>query len=974
MVLDSDHPQDVLSKVKIFISYSRRDMDFVDRLEAAVDARGIEPLIDRSEIYAFEDWWQRIEGLIDQADTVVFVISPDAVASEVALKEVTYAASLNKRFAPIVCRRVESDALPLPLRRLNFIFFDDPGQAEFDASVDRLITALRTDIGWIRQHTTYGEAALHWSASDRPGGLLLRSPSLEQAERWIASRPAGAPAPTELTKVFIAESRSGVSRRRNILTGSLTAGIIFSFALAALAYWQRGEAIQQRNLADSRRLASLAELASGQRLQGNLDSALRIAVHGARLADALHVNDAEMAHQRSALAAAVWNSMWQLFIGNVQGFDGEISPDGSLILSSPLGDVNAIYVRDAGTGDQKAILRGHEKIVYSGAFSHDGSRIVTTSADNTARIWNASTGKEIVIFHGTDLAFKATFNQDGTRVLTIGFNHPDATIWDATTGLVTAVLKNVSDASFSKDGLQIVTVSSVQDDYVVSVWNSLSGKKIQELHGHSDTVLSASFNPDGSQIATASGDNTARVWYVATGQIIATLQHQDVVNYVAFSSDGSRVLTKELDRTVHVWNVDTGKEIIVLRNNDFASVEFSPNGSRLITRSDHDKAARIWDAWTGKEIAVLSGHENIVNQASFAADGSRIVTRSANTVRVWSGSIGDPVSEIRGPYTVLENAAFSSDGLRIVISCWNDTAQIWDSKTGKPIKVLKGHTDTVNSANFSPDGLRIVTSSYDKTARIWDAQSGKQIVVLNGHVDYVTSAKFSPDGSRIVTSSRDGTAIVWDSQSGKQITVLRGHTDEVRSANFSPDGLQIVTSSSDGTARIWDAGSGNEIALLQHEVGVHDASFSPDGWRIVTVAFIPRVWQAQSGKEIAVLNGHRASATSASFSPDGTRIFTASLDKTVRIWDASSGNEIAVLSETAELKHVSLSRDGTKIVTASSETARVWDVHIALMSTHDLVTEVCHRLLPNSTTLDRNEMRLVGYADADSQFDVCADK
>src|SRR6202046_985312 len=106
-------------KAKIFISYSRKDMAFADRLEAALKARGFEPLIDRTEIYAFEDWWKRIEALIGQADTVVFVISPDAVASEIALKEVTHAASLNKRFAPIVCRRVEDRGIPEALQRLN---------------------------------------------------------------------------------------------------------------------------------------------------------------------------------------------------------------------------------------------------------------------------------------------------------------------------------------------------------------------------------------------------------------------------------------------------------------------------------------------------------------------------------------------------------------------------------------------------------------------------------------------------------------------------------------------------------------------------------------------------------------------------------------------------------------------------------------------------------------------------------------
>ena len=125
MIAKSDETSEAAPTARIFISYSRKDMAFADRLEAALKARGFEPLIDRTEIYAFEDWWKRIEALIARADTVVFVLSPDAVASDVALKEVAYAASLNKRFAPIVCRRVEDGAMPEALRRLNFIFFDD---------------------------------------------------------------------------------------------------------------------------------------------------------------------------------------------------------------------------------------------------------------------------------------------------------------------------------------------------------------------------------------------------------------------------------------------------------------------------------------------------------------------------------------------------------------------------------------------------------------------------------------------------------------------------------------------------------------------------------------------------------------------------------------------------------------------------------------------------------------------------------
>ncbi len=249
MTSEAGGPDAGPSRPKVFISYSRRDMVFADQLEAALKSRGFEPLIDRSEIYAFEEWWARIEALIARADTVVFALSPDSVGSDVALKEVAFAASLNKRFAPVVCRRVDDKAVPQALARLNFVFFEDEGR--FEENADRLAEALGTDIGWIRQHTEFGEAGRRWALVQEPNGLLLRSPVLEQAERWIAARPRGAPAPTEQTQTFIRRSRQAATRRRNVLTGSLAAGLVLALALASLAYWQRGIAVEQRAVAQT---------------------------------------------------------------------------------------------------------------------------------------------------------------------------------------------------------------------------------------------------------------------------------------------------------------------------------------------------------------------------------------------------------------------------------------------------------------------------------------------------------------------------------------------------------------------------------------------------------------------------------------------------------------------------------------------------------------------------------------------------
>lgn len=293
------------STAKIFVSYSRKDLALVDRLDASLTDRGFKLLIDRSEIYAFEDWWVRIQALITQADTVVFVLSPDAVGSEICRREVAFAASLNKRFAPVVARRVADAAVPPELARLNFVFLDD--EAEYEAGADRLAAALSTDIGWIRRHTELGEIALRWEAAGRPAqhGLLLRPPILEEAEAWIAGRPDGAPAPTEATRALVVASRTGETRRRRLVSGSLAAGIVVAVGLAAASLWQRGLAVeqrgvaeQQRGVAEDQRGIALAQRQRAEQAQGAAETARARAEASAEEAR----RNAERAEQQTELA------------------------------------------------------------------------------------------------------------------------------------------------------------------------------------------------------------------------------------------------------------------------------------------------------------------------------------------------------------------------------------------------------------------------------------------------------------------------------------------------------------------------------------------------------------------------------------------------------------------------------------------------------------------------------------------------
>src|SRR5262249_42518850 len=186
----------------------------------------------------------------------------------------------------------------------------------------------------------------------------------------------------------------------------------------------------------------------------------------------------------------------------------------------------------------------------------------------------------------------------------------------------------------------------------------------------------------------------------------------------------------------------------------------------------------------------------------------------------------------------------------------------------------------------------------------------------SGHVDAVWSAKFSRDGTKIVTASRDWTAVIWNATTGGPITRIAGHQREVRSAEFSPNGKFVITSSgalvdaTDNTARLWDAETGSQALVLGnyrsdsytrletastqrsgHQGTVWTATFSPDGGRIATASAdgTARLWDAQTGRQIAVFRGHGQEVVTAAFSPDGKRVVTASRDGTARLWNAETG-------------------------------------------------------------------------------------
>jgi hypothetical protein len=444
-------------KFRVFVSYSRKDEDFAEELVAGLQASGFQPYLDKRDIAAGEDWEARLGRLIESADTVVFVISADSVASERCAWEIERTANLKKRLLPVVWRSVEDTKVPQALKQLNYIFFDKPHS--FGPSLASLSNALRTDLNWIRENTRLGEVALRWQLRRRVDALLLRGEELQAAKEWLTSQPQFAPEPTLLVHEFIKASEDAESERENatrraleerarlLRRGQRALAIIALLVLVGggAVLWQyRGNLALQASLDKSgRELLTkqrqlqhqqanlLGQVANVELLRGNIGSSLRFAAQGTRIDLTLPVGTVTRASAQ--LAATIEHADWRLMLRGHEGslFSAAFSPDGTRIITAS--DDKTARVWDAGTGSEIKVLRGHEGSVQCAAFSPDGTRIVTASMDKSVRIWDAATGNEIKVLRGHEYAvYSAAFSPDGTRIVTASFDGT-AWIWDAAT-------------------------------------------------------------------------------------------------------------------------------------------------------------------------------------------------------------------------------------------------------------------------------------------------------------------------------------------------------------------------------------------------------------------------------------------------------------------------------------------------------------------------------------------------------------
>ncbi len=289
-------------------------------------------------------------------------------------------------------------------------------------------------------------------------------------------------------------------------------------------------------------------------------------------------------------------------------------------------------------------LKRTRGLLWSAAFSPDGDSILTVGGSD-ARLWDMQKGAERMSFSPNGIVASAGFSPDARRIVTGSWDN-SARVWDAESGKGIFKLEGhtgyVNSAVYSPDGTLILTAS---DDKTAVLWNAATGTVVRTLNGHTDRLRSAVFSPDGKQVLTASYDKTARLWEAATGAELGRFEgHKWAVLSAVFSPDGSKVLTGSEDNTAIIWDAATRKPLLPAplagHTAPVASVTFlhdprRPEGSRVLTGS-LDNTAKLWDATTGKEILTLKGHSQEVTCVNSSTSGRYVLTSSRDgTAIVW---------------------------------------------------------------------------------------------------------------------------------------------------------------------------------------------------------------------------------------------------------------------------------------------------------------------------------------------------
>lgn len=761
----------------VFLSYSRKDREQAQRISDALRAKHFGVFRDTDDILPTEEWRDRLQELIAEADTVVFLLSPNSATSEVCAWEVEHANSLNKRIAPIVIQDMPGDGIPAALARLNFIFCTDGDR--FDDAVDTLVSALNTDIDWIREHTRVSRLAARWDETHRAGRMLLRGQDISDAEAWRDARPSDAPSVTTLQAMFVSASRRAAQRRQvQWLFGTLGVAAVTT-ALATMAYFQSIEAKTQRNDALAQKSRADAEsIRARELLMHTLGAFADAAVKADQSDRAVRLALSAWPHAPSEdieppykILVALTDGLSGLRRGKFDAPKGRIvavSQNGERVLVSPHttnpparglatpDERDGLTVWDIYKNEQVGEIE--KKLVAFSKFglSGDGRLIGSVDQNFHAKVWNVENGELLIEL--SNLLGEDSTKQEYVQVF--GASLPKIT---------------PNEVAISPRA-DLIAFTTLNDEYL-RVWRTADNT----LKLRVPSQGSFSFVPNTQALAYIDGGSVFIVDLEAS-TILAKFSMNGVLAF-CFSSDGEEVALLVQDEngaaatTLIVRNRRSGSELFRTSiSGAFDQVSFLDR-TRFLTAMSPAGETVLIDRDSGDEFVrqrVLVSPLSAGDTARLSPTGDyKLITRQSEAVELyWSQGIEHYArSVLRLERDEVVRITPAPSGAFVLIQREHHPWVIFDS--------VKGTSQVLQGSPYDAFAFRAVDDSLAllKDGRVWLSASPFSAMPLPTEI-------ISPDSDalafyrtnqkdRIVTSSEAENQI-WDPSQSEPLTAKRG--------------------------------------------------------------------------------------------------------------------------------------------------------------------------------------------------------
>ncbi len=930
----------------VFLSYSRRDSEFVARLAEGLKVRGKDVWFDIDGIRDAELFPLALRRAIEGSDAFVFVISPESVASAFCEQEVAHAAELNKRIVPLVLRVVPDEQIPDEIRYRNWI----PVGGEGTSTVERVVAAIETDLDWERQHTRLTVKALEWDGAERDGSFLLRGSDLAAAEHWLAQGAGKDPGPTELEQEYLLAARQAAGRRQRTLVGVSLAVAAVALALLIFALISRGQAVTAETNAKAQALAAISDT------QQSVDPEVAVLLGIAAVREkATYGTLGTMFALRAALDASTVR--YALPSQNPQGCGGpgvayDPAPHSNL-LAEALCDGEIVFA-DAASGrvERTVRVRGAGAL-QSLRYTDDGSALITATGRRLLEL-DPVTGA--VRAHSPPLSSVAAFAVDPRAPVVAAAGFAGVALWNLATGRLT-----------------VVPVRAL-------------------AQGMSSSIA---FSPDGSRVAIAlssasSGGGPGLIVYdLAARRLVGSLS--TAASVVAFSPDGGTLAVGELLRAggmVVLLDARTlrqvGRPVKSVADVAPSAIAFNGDGS-LLAYGFHDGTAGVWSLATRQTVHSYMGDSANITAIGFRPDGALLASGSADgTVRAWkvgdlalaSAPAGAPLADVAadaGGFVTLQSPG-PRPGEGVVAQRWLD-----DGQPAAPPLVLSPspQVDALLLGAAGQTATVILSNGADSPtgrAEVWSIPRRRMLhsvaLTLPGGYEPV----MSPNGKLIAMNVQSAPSAssrtpaydldVLDLSTGKQ-TVLARETACTAGWNgfsFSSSSSLLAAGTFCGShIEVHDLATGRTLGAALNLAGgqLSSTAFRPDGRAVAVAAWNGDVKVSPvplDPRQTVTLTENLKGAPGVAYSPDGRYLASAGLDGTVRIFDADNLDELRVIDQPDPAYGVAFTTDSRDLLSwGSDHTVRLWDACTDCDSPTALVALARTRVTRQLTPQERAE-------------------